>query len=97
VSDTHDGRDQCIIGCSCAAQCELALITYFEYERDNKHPQFWLEWFVTLRDDAPFRERFTQAWRMLRKKDHWLHSILITKADGRRLSEWLAERTKEEA
>ena len=86
--------DQIMIPCSCAAQCELAMITYME-ELDPLHPEFFLEWYVTLSNDAPFSERLTQAWKMLCKKDHWIHNILVRRSDAKRLAEWLTEKTKE--
>lgn len=88
----NEGIHRIIIPCECAGTCELAMITYIESEDDDwRHEGWYLTWFVTLRQGAPLRERIRQAWKMLWKKDHWIHDIVISRKSAAELCDWLTK------
>lgn len=68
-----NGVHKSAIPCDCG--CECVIVWEWEEWGDEPH-QVWVDFSVAYPADR-LRARLKAAWRVIRRKDPWLHSIVL--------------------
>lgn len=67
------GDRKTAIPCECG--CSVVMVWEFEQWRDEKH-HVCVDWSVSFAEGR-LRNRLRAAWRIVRGKDPWMHSIVL--------------------
>lgn len=76
------------IPCSCVSTCGVALIMEIE-GMDSEPSAYYGEFFMSYQ--GGLRGRLRTAWRVVRGKSPWLHSIAIDPTEIAALHAWLGK------
>lgn len=79
------------IPCSCG--CSVVTVIEFDEIGDLKR-EFFADFYTMAR--PPFGSRLSTAWKVFRRKDHWIHDVNLDEDGLRELRDFLNETVKDD-